>query len=140
MAHGHSHEPIPQEALKRHHEQRDLSIRGLALGLVALIVVTALSAVAMAGLFNWMESRAVANEAAPLPVGPADKVPPQPRLETTPSTVLATLRASETYLLDGYSWVDRDAGAARIPLARAMDILAEHGLPDWTAPATTEQQ
>lgn len=136
MAHGHSHEPVPQESLQREHEQRDLSVRAAILGLAALIMSTAAAALAMAGLFAWMESRAAAGDAAAPLAGPADKIPPQPRLETKPSTLLEQLRGSETYLLDGYSWVDRDAGAARIPLARAMDIIAEHGLPDWSTAST----
>jgi hypothetical protein len=31
--------------------------------------------------------------------------------------------------LSTYGWVDRQNGTARIPIERAMDIIAEQGLP-----------
>jgi type III secretory pathway lipoprotein EscJ len=33
-----------------------------------------------------------------------------------------------------YTWIDRQGGVARIPVARAMDILAARGLPHRPAP------
>ncbi len=32
-------------------------------------------------------------------------------------------------MLDYYSWVDRSSGKVRIPIARAMELVAQHGLP-----------
>jgi DNA-binding GntR family transcriptional regulator len=37
--------------------------------------------------------------------------------------------AAETAILHSYGWVDRDAGIVRIPIERAIEILAERGLP-----------
>jgi hypothetical protein len=37
------------------------------------------------------------------------------------------LRAAETQILTSYGWVDQGAGVARIPIARAMEILAARG-------------
>jgi hypothetical protein len=42
---------------------------------------------------------------------------------------LSDMRAAEDQLLHHYSWVDRDKGVVRLPIERAMDILAERGLP-----------
>ena len=39
------------------------------------------------------------------------------------------MRQTEQELLQSYGWVDRAAGIARIPLQRAMELVAEHGLP-----------
>ena len=55
---------------------------------------------------------------------PHGAIPPQPRLQADPAADLAAQRAREQAQLDGYAWVDRDAGIARIPVDRAMDILA----------------
>ena len=46
---------------------------------------------------------------------------------------IAEMHAREDLLLDYYSWVDRGHGKVRIPIARAMQLLAQHGLP--VAPA-----
>jgi hypothetical protein len=66
---------------------------------------------------------------------------PIPRLarerEATPGTPLQVdapnelrqMRAAEEAALDSYGWVDKDAGIVRIPVDRAMEILAKKGLP-----------
>jgi len=36
-------------------------------------------------------------------------------------------------LLEGYQWLDEDAGVVRIPIERAMELLAERGLPSRSA-------
>jgi hypothetical protein len=60
---------------------------------------------------------------------------PTPRLETdNGNQEVADMHAREDLLLDHYSWVDRQHGKVRIPIARAMQLIAQHGLP--VAPAT----
>jgi hypothetical protein len=39
------------------------------------------------------------------------------------------MHAREDLLLDHYSWIDRSSGKVRIPISRAMEILAKGGLP-----------
>lgn len=38
-------------------------------------------------------------------------------------------RAREDLLLDNYSWVDESQGKVRIPIERAMELIAQRGLP-----------
>jgi hypothetical protein len=55
---------------------------------------------------------------------------PTPRLQTDDGNQeIAEMHAREDLLLDNYSWVDRTSGKIRIPISRAMQIIAEHGLP-----------
>jgi hypothetical protein len=66
---------------------------------------------------------------------------PVPRLarerEATPGTPLQVdapnelrrMRAAEQAALNSYGWVDKEAGIVRIPVDRAMEILAKKGLP-----------
>jgi hypothetical protein len=55
---------------------------------------------------------------------------PTPRLQTDNGKEdTAELHAREDLLLDYYSWVDRSSGKIRIPIARAMQLVAQHGLP-----------
>jgi hypothetical protein len=55
---------------------------------------------------------------------------PTPRLQTDNGDEdTAELHAREDLLLDYYSWVDRSSGKVRIPIARAMELVAQHGLP-----------
>jgi hypothetical protein len=50
-------------------------------------------------------------------------MPEQTPIETTERGL--TLRAKQLKQLAGYGWADRDAGIARIPIERAMDLRAE---------------
>ena len=54
--------------------------------------------------------------------------------EVESGEALKNLRATEDASLTTYGWVDRDTGVVRIPIERAMDLLAERGLP--TGPET----
>jgi hypothetical protein len=55
---------------------------------------------------------------------------PTPRLQTDDGNEeIAEMHAREDLLLDHYSWVDRSSGKVRIPIARAMQLIAQHGLP-----------
>jgi len=58
---------------------------------------------------------------------------PQPRIETDDGNQDVTdLHAREDLLLEHYSYVTGKPGAVRIPIERAMELIAQRGLP--TAP------
>jgi hypothetical protein len=55
---------------------------------------------------------------------------PTPRLETDDGNQdLADLHVREELLLGHYSWIDRGQGKVRIPVERAMELIAQRGLP-----------
>jgi hypothetical protein len=55
---------------------------------------------------------------------------PTPKLQTDDgSQDVADLHAREDLLLENYSWVDQSQGKVRIPIERAMELIAERGLP-----------
>jgi hypothetical protein len=81
------------------------------------------------GLFRYFEGMTggrpkVANERVN-----SGQSPPQPRLETAPVVDLRKIREAEDQSLTSYGWIDRKNGVVRIPIARAIDMLAERGLP-----------
>ena len=52
---------------------------------------------------------------------------PTPRLQTDDGDQeMAEMHAREDLLLDHYSWIDRPSGKVRIPIARAMQLVADH--------------
>jgi hypothetical protein len=64
---------------------------------------------------------------------------PTPRLQNDDGNQdVADLHAREDLLLEHYSWVDRSQGKVRIPIERAMELIAQRGLP--VAPATQTQE
>src|ERR1700689_5227457 len=55
---------------------------------------------------------------------------PTPRLQTDDGNLeIAEMHAREDLLLNYYSWIDWSSGKVRIPIARAMQLIAQHGLP-----------
>jgi len=59
---------------------------------------------------------------------------PTPRVQTDDGSQDVTdLHAREDLLLENYSWADQAKGKVRIPIERAMELLAQRGLP--VAPA-----
>jgi hypothetical protein len=50
-------------------------------------------------------------------------------LQTTPVLDLRAMRDAEDKVLNGYGWVDQSKGVVRVPIAKAIDLLAQRGLP-----------
>jgi hypothetical protein len=62
---------------------------------------------------------------------------PTPRLQTDDGyQEIADLHAREDLLLENYTWADQSKGKVRIPIERAMELIAQQGLP--VAPAVVE--
>jgi hypothetical protein len=126
--------PRPDFEGRPGHEDSDVSARGIfmfALGLVALgLVIHVALALVMQG-FSVRESRAQAGRP---PFFAVEVVPPAPRLQGNPGVELMQFKQQDLYQLNHYVWIDRGAGIARIPIDRAMDILARTGLPERTGP------
>ena len=62
---------------------------------------------------------------------------PTPRVQTDDGNQdVADLHAREDLLLDNYTWIDQSQGKVRIPIERAMQIIAQKGLP--VAPAVQQ--
>jgi hypothetical protein len=55
--------------------------------------------------------------------------PPAPRNESEPRTHLNDYLARQKAALSGYAWVDRSKGIVSIPIGRAMEIIAQRGIP-----------
>lgn len=112
------------------HEERDTNIRALvifALSLIAIIIVVLF-------LVRWafqVFPKPVAEITAPYTVqtGGAAEVPPEPRLQVNAPEDLRKMRAQEDEVLNSYGWVDKQKGIIRIPIDRAVDLLAQKGLP-----------
>jgi hypothetical protein len=58
------------------------------------------------------------------------KTLPTPRIQTDDGNQdVADLHQREDLLLDHYTWLDQSQGKVRIPIERAMELIAQRGLP-----------
>ena len=65
----------------------------------------------------------------PLAIEQGPRLPAGPRLQAQPANEIYDFRLRERAVLDGYSWTDKSAGTVRIPIAEAMRLTVERGLP-----------
>jgi hypothetical protein len=54
---------------------------------------------------------------------------PAPALQSNPSVDLQTYKSRAEQELNTYGWIDRPHGVVKIPIERAMNLLATRGLP-----------
>jgi hypothetical protein len=113
----------------RSHEERDVPLRPLIISGMSLALLVGLSLFVMWLLFDYFAARRARLEVVPSPVFEARQLPPEPRLQISPQQDMRQMRAAEMAALHSYGWVDRQAGIVRIPIARAIELLAERGLP-----------
>jgi hypothetical protein len=113
------------------HEDSDVNVRaifgfGIGLAVVALIVHVFLWW--LQGTYERQNER-TQTWLYPLAAGQQNQLPPSPRLQHDPQLDMRELRARQQALLEGYGWVNRDGGVARIPITEAMRMVVERGLP-----------
>jgi len=108
------------------HEQSEVSVRLIVVSLAFLAVATFFVFVLVVGIFRYFYDTYSTAEATRLsqPV-----IPPEPRIEVAPYMQLQDLRAKEDHILSTYAWVDKDSGKVRVPIDRAIDMLAAKGVP-----------
>ena len=58
---------------------------------------------------------------------PTAILPPEPRLQAAPRIEFQELKATQMARLNNYSWIDEESGIVRIPIERAMQLVAERG-------------
>ena len=124
------------------YEHQDLKSAGIFYFLLTLVVVTVLCMFGLKGLYAFLDHRERATQSAvnPLvknvpedtrhvPPGYPQTAFPSPRLEVDERGQLSGIRLEQDEALYSYGWVDEKTGVVHIPIERAMDLLAQRGLP-----------
>lgn len=145
------------------YERRDIGVAGVLYFLLGLIVAGIFVHFIVTGLFGFLNKKYEAEQPAVSPLvksAPEDtrhlppdyktdaegrdyekylkKNFPTPQLETDERTQLNKIRIAEEDTLSTYGWVDQKAGVVRIPIDRAMDLLAQRGLPVRSGASATQ--
>lgn len=96
---------------------------------VAVFVVMFGAMASMAGLHLLLEKLPANTQYQPTAMEMERTMPPKPRLQVNQQLDLRQVRENENQILHSYGWVRKESGAVRIPIDRAMDIIAERGVP-----------
>jgi hypothetical protein len=131
-----TNEPRDHGGYEKTDAQAGPTYRG-GLIILGVMFLTAIVVVPLYRFFGRTEVREQ-KPAASL-VKPDAVAPPAvyPRLVASEPAALAVFRAQEDELLTTYGWVEKDKGIARMPVAEAMKLVAERGLPVFPAPAAS---
>ena len=161
--HGSEHEPEnhkPEEVdTSLGYEKTDVNIMGIIVFIVSMFVFVVVTAVVCYGVgkvlnahlnkedgptSKWSQTANI-RQLGNMPSNAAmqDKVAqlmqkfPAPRLAVDNGNQnVADLHAREDLLLDHYTWIDRSKGTVRVPIERAMQLIAQRGLPVAATTAT----
>ncbi len=140
-----AHEPGDEASIENpeiEHEYRDVNIRPIVLFAASLAVLLSVVGIGLWFGLNYLANREATGgvPSAPLldvvPRQPPTVLEPEveepadfPGLQAAPQRDWQEMLAAENELLTRYEWIDQDAGVARIPIDRAMELLLERGLP-----------
>lgn len=107
-----------------------------------VVAIASLVALMLAGFFGgWLfqavfEATEVKTRPEPNPLSQREPVQ-GPLLQAHPEVELEAYLEEQRTILSSYAWVDRAQGVVRIPVERAMEIIARDGFPKW-APVTAK--
>jgi hypothetical protein len=117
------------------HESQDVNIWAIGKVGIGLILTTIISLFLVLGVFRYLEQQDQASQpkpAAGVEVPPSQQ-PPEPRLLANEPEDLKQVRSSEDQTLATYGWADPQHTHVRIPIDKAIDQVAQHGLPSRPA-------
>ena len=122
-------------------EQQDMTAQSVFAFLISLVAGGVLVYFVIWGLYHFMDARQRSHQPRQSPlvkqvetdtriVSPDEITKfPQPRLERNERVEIQDFRLKEEQTLNSYGWVDEKGGVVRIPIERAMQLVAQRGLP-----------
>ncbi len=114
----------------RGYEASDANAGDLAKYALGLAVICGVALVVVVLLLDYFRAEKKAAEPALSPLAAQrEALPPEPRLQIQPEADWDKYQAVEDSLSQTYGWVSREAGVVRLPIDRALELIAQRGLP-----------
>jgi hypothetical protein len=133
------------------YERSDIGVSGILYFLAGLALAGLVTYFIVDGLYHFLDRRSAETQTPVSPLvtnAPADtrhiqkdypqSAFPDPKLEEDERGQLNGIRLTEEQTLSSYDYIDQKAGTVRIPIDRAMDLIAQRGLPVRAQGASTE--
>jgi len=121
--HGPENQPGPR------HEESDVNVFAIGRFAFALVAVVAVCLFLVFGFFHFLVNLTGGPRPAVSDYSRNGQLPPLPHLEERPTVELRAFRQAEDNELASYGWIDQKNGVVHIPIDRAIDLLAQRGLP-----------
>ncbi len=110
------------------HEANVVNMRFIVVSLLVLLLALLLVMLLMHWLLVLFEAESTPVLAPEPRFAQTDIRPPEPQIAADLPRQLKELRAENEETLSSYEWLDREKQVARIPIDRAIELLAEKGL------------
>jgi len=144
------------------YEPSDVGVTGIVVFITALAIFVAVAGVLCYGIGKVLNAR-MTKEGGPtgkwsktVDVRQLGNMPSSPEMRNKMAEItqsfpaprvqyddgnqdIADLHAREDLLLSNYTWIDESKGTVRIPIERAMELIAQRGLPVTPAVQTQAQ-
>jgi hypothetical protein len=119
------------------YEHTDADTRPLVRFLFGCLISAVVIHFGLAGAYQLMVNIGIGRETSerqyPMSEGQEHPLPPVPRLQQFPGNERFEFQTEERRLLTSYAWSNKEAGIVRIPVAEAMRLTLERGLPSRPA-------
>jgi hypothetical protein len=142
------HSPNASNAAEAGHELDEVDVKALVTFTIGMFVVVGVVAALMWGVMGFFQRQAAKNDPVQSPLAsPSVQMPASTvgnpvfgraegvQLLTSEPDVLLKNRESEAQALTTYGWADEKNRVVRIPVAEAMKLVVERGLPARSQPA-----
>jgi len=111
------------------HEKDVMATRPLVWGSAVSLLILVLAWAVPTAMEGWLEANVASLREEPIEMPAGRSLPAGPRLQVNPDRDIERLRAAEKTHLASYAWVDPSAGVVRIPIDRAMQMVAAGQMP-----------
>lgn len=111
------------------HEISTVQVKPIVLFAVVLAVTALATFATVKVLLDYMNFNFARTDVPLSTLAQPDQQPPTPHLQVSSGQDLVELRAKENTALHEYHWLNKDLGVVGIPIERAIELLAQRGLP-----------
>lgn len=111
------------------HETSTVQVKPVILFAVILAVTALATFATVRVLLDYMNFNRARVDVPLSPLANPEQIPPTPRLQVSSGQDLLELRAKERSALSSYRWINKDQGVVGIPIDKAIEVLAQRGLP-----------
>lgn len=124
----HKPDQAPQTE-ERDYADRDIPVGKIALSGLYIAIFTVLTFVGIRFLFLHLDKSNAEAQRAVSSFVSQRVLPPSPQLQVDEPKTWQQELARQKSLTEEYAWIDQKAGTVRIPVERAIELVAERGLP-----------
>ena len=128
-SHTAKHHPSEDHLPETLHEISTVQVKPIVLFALVLVITSLATFATVKILLDYMNFNHVRSDAPLSSLANPEQIPPTPRLQVAPGQDVKELRVREDDTLKEYRWVNKDLGVVGIPVERAIELLAQRGLP-----------